>query len=211
MAWKLKDRWLWLGLGALAFLATRGVANAVLELLQLTKIHEEPRRLDVSRATEDAIQIDTLKVLAQSSNPDIRRAAIQIVCNRFFHDTSARQAFGDDCIGPDARINERGRRTLHLLQRYSKRKIRIPSLIDDLLPTTPDRTRARPHEESPEEQALRRRRREAIVLNEGDRPLSQDDIIQRGGRPRDDETSRTERALANLAVHDDSVAEVTSQ
>lgn len=40
-------------------------------------------------------------------------------------------------------------------------------------------TRRRHREESPEEQALRRRRREAIVLNEGDRPLSQRDIIQR--------------------------------
>jgi len=37
----------------------------------------------------------------------------------------------------------------------------------------------RQREESPEEQALRRRRREAIVLNEGNRPVTQDDIIQR--------------------------------
>jgi hypothetical protein len=32
---------------------------------------------------------------------------------------------------------------------------------------------------SERERAVRRRRREAIVLNEGDRPLTQDDIIQR--------------------------------
>ncbi|KAF2459964.1 hypothetical protein BDY21DRAFT_337005 [Lineolata rhizophorae] len=63
-----------------------------------------------------------------------------------------------------------------------------------------NQSRARPlAEESPEEQALRRRRREAMVLNEGDRPVSADDIIQRGGRVLDEEVRRTERALATLA------------
>jgi hypothetical protein len=69
---------------------------------------------------------------------------------------------------------------------------------------TPPRPRER--DESHEEQALRRRRREAIVLNEGDRPLSQDDIIQRSGsstavRPRDEvETRRVERALEEIVT-----------
>ena len=39
--------------------------------------------------------------------------------------------------------------------------------------------RVRARAESPEEVALRRRRREAIVLNDGDRPVAQEDIIQR--------------------------------
>jgi hypothetical protein len=39
--------------------------------------------------------------------------------------------------------------------------------------------RSREREGSPSEQARRRRRREAIVLNEGNRPLTQGDIIQR--------------------------------
>jgi len=44
------------------------------------------------------------------------------------------------------------------------------------------------------------------VLNEGDRPLSQDDIIQRSGssaviRPRDEvETRRVERALEEIVT-----------
>lgn len=37
----------------------------------------------------------------------------------------------------------------------------------------------RPQEGSLEEQALRRRRREAMVLSEGGHPLGRDDIIQR--------------------------------
>ena len=39
--------------------------------------------------------------------------------------------------------------------------------------------RPRLRDGSPEELARRRRRREAIVLHEGDRPLTQEDIIQR--------------------------------
>jgi hypothetical protein len=39
--------------------------------------------------------------------------------------------------------------------------------------------RPRNRENSPGERARRRRRREAIVLNEGDRPVTQQDIIQR--------------------------------
>lgn len=34
---------------------------------------------------------------------------------------------------------------------------------------------------NPEERDLRRRRREAIVINEGDRPFSQDDVFMRDG------------------------------
>lgn len=45
---------------------------------------------------------------------------------------------------------------------------------------TPSRSRVRRlRDESAEEQALRRRRREAMVLSEGGRPLGQDNIIQR--------------------------------
>lgn len=62
--------------------------------------------------------------------------------------------------------------------------------------------RMRDREDSPEEQALRRRRREAIVVNEGDRPVTQEDIIQRfDGRPRDElETRRVERALEEVST-----------
>lgn len=54
---------------------------------------------------------------------------------------------------------------------------------------------------------MRRRRREAIVVNEGDRPVTQDDIIQRlgsspaGTRSRDQvETRRVERALEDMST-----------
>ena len=58
----------------------------------------------------------------------------------------------------------------------------IPSATtsDSVAPTaTPPTPRVREGLGSERERAVRRRRREAIVLNEGDRPLTQDDIIQR--------------------------------
>lgn len=54
---------------------------------------------------------------------------------------------------------------------------------------------AREHEESFEEQELRRRRREAVVFHDGEGPISRDDIIQ---RPRD--TTDLTETVANAAL-----------
>jgi hypothetical protein len=67
---------------------------------------------------------------------------------------------------------------------------------------------SRLREESVEEQALRRRRREAVVVNEGDHPLTQQDIIQRIpshttiGPTREMENRRVERALEAISTEE---------
>lgn len=70
-----------------------------------------------------------------------------------------------------------------------------PDRYGDLQNAAPSRLR----EDSFEEQALRRRRREAVVVNEGDHPLTQQDIIQRipshHDTTREMEDRRLERAL----------------
>src|SRR5689334_9959864 len=43
----------------------------------------------------------------------------------------------------------------------------------------PRRAGVRNHEEGDEERDLRRRRREAVVINEGDRPISEGDVYMR--------------------------------
>lgn len=62
---------------------------------------------------------------------------------------------------------------------------------------------SRLREESFEEQALRRRRREAVVVNEGDHPVTQQDIIQRNpslhNTIRQLEDRRVERALEAIS------------
>lgn len=70
---------------------------------------------------------------------------------------------------------------IQLLERHSAFGGAGPWRLD--LPELPGlpAARSRLREESAEEQALRRRRREAMVLSEGPAPLSQRDIIEAGG------------------------------
>jgi hypothetical protein len=89
--------------------------------------------------------------------------------------------------------------------RYQQLASQVLSRMASLVDSTP---RPREREESPEEQALRRRRREAVVVNDGDRAVSQADIIQRNpssSLPRSDtqnrETRRVERALEEITAH----------
>lgn len=62
------------------------------------------------------------------------------------------------------------------------------------------RANARGTEQSPEEQRLRRRRREAIVLGENGRPIQQQDIIQRGTMNLDGNIN--DEDLGPMMVHD---------
>jgi hypothetical protein len=145
-------------------------------------------------------------------------SAIRILCNRFLSNPHNIRKLDRDSISSDPETARRALLLYKLLVRYAPEHGALDTLngtVDDQFSSrtahgrglgyyNPPRPRER--EESHEEQALRRRRREAIVLNEGDRPLSQDDIIQRSGsstvmRPRDEvETRRVERALEEIAT-----------
>jgi hypothetical protein len=65
-----------------------------------------------------------------------------------------------------------------LCQKYDNRAF-MPKRDDAVKNQTQLLAQPRIRDGSREEQATRRRRREAIVLNEGDRPVTQEDIIQR--------------------------------
>jgi hypothetical protein len=75
--------------------------------------------------------------------------------------------------------------------------------VDDLRRSVPGwrpNTARYPGNRDPAERDLRRRRREAMVLNEGDRPVSQEDVWMRDveGRLNTDESSRPRGALEAL-------------
>ncbi|KZF25994.1 hypothetical protein L228DRAFT_257502 [Xylona heveae TC161] len=65
------------------------------------------------------------------------------------------------------------------------------------------RSNRRVREESAEEQALRRRRREAMVLSEGGRPLGREDIIQREDIATSDEVERQLESLMEEVNRED--------
>ncbi|OCK81017.1 hypothetical protein K432DRAFT_404168 [Lepidopterella palustris CBS 459.81] len=217
MALRIDDRWLWLSLGVFTFFAAKGVAYGLREIVRLTEVTEHPDRLvqDVQgvqqapqASSEDAIKTESLETLATCSNVEIRKAATKILCDRLMNNRDARKLIVEDFNSSDSERQEQAIKVLKLLDCYGMVTDwyhACPQLSDlpfrsDYFRALPIRgARARAHEESPEEQALRRRRREAMVLNEGDRPVSQDDIIQQGGRMTDVEARMAEHALATLA------------
>lgn len=169
----------------------------------------------------------------------VRHSAIRIVCDRFLSSASNVTNLTRDMYSsnPDRRLEATD--TLKLLERFASpdsfvavsflERLRDsatqsrsswdaeiegwPRLQD--LPTPiqyQHLSRLRSgREESSEEQALRRRRREAVVVNEGDHPLTQQDIIQRNpshtiaGPTREMENRRVERALEAISAEERAV------
>jgi len=157
--------------------------------------------VQMSRSAKRTLQYDLVNLMLYLSNNFSTLRATKILCDRFMKNSEAKQLLISDFHSPNPELQENALKALKLLNchvvssdRYSSSELADLPLRSAYFRTLPVRgARARPHEESPEEQALRRRRREAMVLNEGDRPVSQDDIIQRGGRVTDDELEQLNR------------------
>ncbi|QDS68407.1 hypothetical protein FKW77_010774 [Venturia effusa] len=234
MSLNISDRWLFLGIGAFAVVAIHGVGCALKDVLRLTEIHEQPRQKHVcavSQDTEDAIQLLSLRTLTKSHNLDIRNAAIRIVCDRFLSDASKVTELTQDYYSADMHRRLQACNVLNLLEKFASPDAYVAVSFLEILrdnanqAASPwlaeveqwDQQRAGPlsrlREESFEEQALRRRRREAVVVNEGDHPVTQQDIIQRHpslhNTTRQLEDRRVERALEAISgiVADDPINE----
>ncbi|KAJ9648555.1 hypothetical protein H2199_001410 [Coniosporium tulheliwenetii] len=198
MAWRIDDRWLWLGLGAVTFVAVRGISYALHEVVRLVEVSEPPQEekdLEEDSSTDPvAISLTSLKTLATCDNANIRDAAIKVVCARVIADKAAQDLIISQLYSPDTLTREIATRAAHLIDKQLRSHAwRLPPLARTSTRTVTRRwvidgdgrdvtaggfTRSRFREESPEELALRRRRREAMVLNEGDRPVGEEDIIQ---------------------------------
>ncbi|KAF9894213.1 hypothetical protein FE257_007715 [Aspergillus nanangensis] len=83
MASHLNDRLLWLCLGISLFFAARGIATDLRRVYDLTEIkHVEKEDKMISEGTEDALKIDTLLKLSESTSYDLRAAALRIISER---------------------------------------------------------------------------------------------------------------------------------
>ncbi|KAF2808543.1 uncharacterized protein BDZ99DRAFT_57761 [Mytilinidion resinicola] len=97
MASTIHDRWLWLGLGVLAFFAFKGVAHGLREITRLSETIEHPRSKKAPRpSSENAIKTESLQTLALCSNVDIRKAATDLLCNRFVNNKEAHRLLSND-------------------------------------------------------------------------------------------------------------------
>ncbi|KAF2468236.1 uncharacterized protein BDR25DRAFT_305217 [Lindgomyces ingoldianus] len=213
MAPRIDDRWLWLGLGVFTFIAIKGVAHGLRTIVHLTEVHTKPPQPSnplPARGKEDAIKTASLEILATCDNVEIRKAATKILCERFFAHGPSRTRLLRELSSPNATVQRRARLAFNLLCDYGV-------VQEVVLPPTPRTLRAerrpdpnatltwldgrtnrpRNHEgSSAEERDLRRRRREAMVINEGDRPVSQEDVWMRDGTGRmSSEETRDPREL----------------
>ncbi|EAW20074.1 uncharacterized protein NFIA_096960 [Aspergillus fischeri NRRL 181] len=83
MASHLSDRLLWLCLGVSLFFAVRGIAADLRRVSDLTEIkHVEKEDKIISEGTEDALKLDTLLKLSDSTSYDLRAAALRIIAER---------------------------------------------------------------------------------------------------------------------------------
>ncbi|KAF2662947.1 hypothetical protein K491DRAFT_8211 [Lophiostoma macrostomum CBS 122681] len=198
MATRIDDRWLWLGLGAFTFVAIKGVAKGLRTIIDLTEVHEpappEPPTIPAAALNphvgkESAIKTASLETLATCSNIEIRKAATKILCERFFAHQPSRERLLKELGSSNERVQHRAQLAFDMLSEYSViQKPIMPSTPPSLRPRHGALRRnarglpinAREHtSEAALERDLRRRRREAMVINEGDRPVSQEDVYMR--------------------------------
>ncbi|KAL4913160.1 hypothetical protein BDW62DRAFT_220848 [Aspergillus aurantiobrunneus] len=83
MASHMSDRLLWLCLGVSLFFAVRGIAADLRSVNELTEIkNDENDDKIINEGTEDALRLDTLLKLSNSTSYDLRSAALRIIAER---------------------------------------------------------------------------------------------------------------------------------
>lgn len=189
----IPDHYLWLGLGThsptqlstqlttppgvFTFIAVQQVSHGLLHILTLTEIHRlppaRPPHPPSPTHQEDTIKTSSLLTLATSPNLDIRTSATKILCQRFFASPSAKKLWQKDLQSSDPEVKHRAQLVYNLLSEHD---------VGLAMP----RERWRVHQPSLatlelDVQDLRRRRREAVVIHDGDadRPVGEEDLFMR--------------------------------
>jgi hypothetical protein len=144
---------------------------------------------------EDAIKTSSLLTLATSPNIDIRSSATKILCQRFYASNSARKLLAKDLNSKDDETKHRAQLAFDLLRAYGVLRV----------PRTTSRDGWRLHEPSTspgvtDTRDLRRRRREAVVIHDGDvdRPIGEEDVYMRDAEGEGDALEQIEEELDEL-------------
>lgn len=166
--------------------------------MRLTEVHQPAPQPSIPLprlGKEDAIKTSSLEILALGPNTEIRKAATRILCERFFAHGPSRTRLLKDLNATDPDVKRRAKLAfsllceLGLIQEVVAPRQRTWGINGVDFRTLPrghlrSRRRGRLGEDDVEERDLRRRRREAVVINEGDRPISQEDVYMRDGEGR---------------------------
>lgn len=141
---------------------------------------------------EDAIKTSSLLTLATSHNNDIRASATKILCTRFYASKTAKDLLIKDLYSKDDEVVHRAQLALNLLCDMGVWR------DSSLAPRTPRggwrlmESRAQASGAGGSERDVRRRRREAMVISDGEGAIAGEDLFigdQEGGDRQDDSDS----------------------
>lgn len=146
---------------------------------------------------EDAIKTSSLLTLATSHNNDIRASATKILCTRFYASKTAKDLLIKDLYSKDEEVVHRAQLALNLLCDMGVWR------DSSLAPRTPRggwrlmESRAQVGGVGGSERDVRRRRREAMVISDGDGGIAGEDVFMRDqeGEDQQDEGESPHSAL----------------
>ncbi|KAL1795115.1 hypothetical protein ACET3X_006931 [Alternaria dauci] len=191
MASSIPDHWLWLGLGVFTFIAVQQVSHGLHTIRTLTEIRnpqnipQQRRAVPSGRPThqEDAIKTSSLLTLATSHNNDIRASATKILCARFYASKSAKDLLIKDLYCADGEVLHRAQLAFNLLGDMGVWR------DDSLLPSHGLRWDVvQPSMAGGSQDEVRRRRREAMVISDGEGLIGRGDVYMRGPEREEDQS-----------------------
>ncbi|KAE8854839.1 hypothetical protein PTNB73_10269 [Pyrenophora teres f. teres] len=198
MASKIPDHWLWLGLGVITFFSIRNVSHGLREILTLTTIRQssnmpaQPQPTSTTTPTpthqEDSIKTSSLLTLSTSHNTDIRLSATKILCTRFAASDTAKALLIKDLYSTDDIVAHRAHLAFNLLcdmGAWSRGGGFAPTRTDGAGWTVVEAVGGTVApgialDGREEERAVRRRRREAVVISEVGRDRDHDPFHAEG-------------------------------
>lgn len=188
--------------GIFTFLAVQHVASGLRTVKQLTEVHRptpKPVGIHTPTSQEDAIKTDSLLTLAQSHNIEIRLSATKLLCERFYASSSASRLLLRDLISEKKSVQRRAQLALRLLRDHGVFRVgglsygyggvepRVSWEDVEVLPAVP-RGAVHDHgglreplqeQDAEEERDARRRRREAVVIHDGEGRVGEGDVWMR--------------------------------
>ncbi len=185
--------------GAFTFFAIQHVSSGLRTVRTLTNVHRpspQPLGIHTPTSQEDAIKTGSLLTLAQSHNIEIRTSATKLLCERFFAHPAARKLLLRDLDSPDKAVQRSAQLAFMLLRdygvfrghglSYAFSSVEMGARADEFgVWTSVPRARGSLREEmgserdAEEERDARRRRREAVVIHDGEGRVGEGDVWMR--------------------------------
>ncbi|KAH9879250.1 hypothetical protein J1614_002689 [Plenodomus biglobosus] len=212
MTLNIPDHYLWLGLGVFTFFAINSVSHGLQNILHLTTIHNSTSAPPSSALPphpthqEDSIDPSSLLLLATSHITELRDSATRILCTRFYANKAARRALLRDLKSADEDTKRKAHLALNMLCELGIWKEGQLDRIESraarwrLVGNVERDGQERGVGAEEREREVRRRRREAVVIHDGEGAIGSQDVYMRGGEAGSADAEALESFITSLAV-----------